>query len=947
VTELLPYIGLNEIFTVTGLAGIIQELVTTHGSLTSLALLLENQNSGPSTTRRTFHSSGIRLKIAYRAGNPGTGLASYEVEFTGALGGQDVVVNPSHSLLPARANDTWRLDLSQSQAAWTETGIVELWDDATGTPVLIDSEGSSNVASPENMVEFEQGANAVMGRLVGDNYQITKSNNNYMWSIELIDLESGLNGAYDNYRMVWTPVDKATSEPVTDPVASLARIQAGGGAVGEIKQVTFDGTAARGSYKISSSTGTTVSLQFNDDAAVVQAAMETVYGVGKVTAKGTAGSSFEFTFDVSLGDVGSLSIINNLSSVTADIASTTATGSDPITTTIQVEITGTPDTGSLILSLNGPWQIITYDATAASIKSGVETLLPWAVSVSVTWSSSGGTITIVGPYGVAAWVSTSTLDSTTKPGITPVTSQDYSVAGNTIYEISVPIETYSGYVTLTQTNRDASVFWAGDFRTNLEDALLALFSGSTASDFKVTTIPRVTQSEPYYWRIEMIGSLAGVDYTLSLSSVMGGFVKSYQSANWAHVISGVNGASIKMTVTQTGHGDLGEQQIIRVPSDVWLGSYTLTRGANTTASLQFDDDDAVVQSAIEALASVGVGKVICSGPPTGILCEFDVSMGNIATMTVTETDITNSSVTISTSLRGGIVALETVAESRGPEHWDDPLNWTLGHIPEYGEDVVFETGESGPKYGLRQAAQFTADSANDRILASVDYRVGQVVKVTNYSGALPAGLVDGTTYYIIEVDRDAGWVKVSASFGGSSIDITDAGTGTHYIAPLFNSLIFHNRAGGPVGLPRRNENNYYEYRQRHLLLAMNPAGDKLIEIGRGEGSGSSLLRLNFLFGKVDLNVFSTGSSAESGAPTLDVVTGGTDTVDLSFFDGDSGIAYFEGDAATVNKIVKRGGDVRGGEITMATNGTIIHDGDFPNIRKLFADATGVSIIQEA
>jgi len=56
---------------------------------------------------------------------------------------------------------------------------------------------------------------------------------------------------------------------------------------------------------------------------------------------------------------------------------------------------------------------------------------------------------------------------------------------------------------------------------------------------------------------------------------------------------------------------------------------------------------------------------------------------------------------------------------------------------------------------------------------------GQVVQFVNSGGALPAGLSVLTDYYVI--NKTTTTVKVSATSGGAAVNITNAGTGTHYI----------------------------------------------------------------------------------------------------------------------------------------------------------------------
>lgn len=77
-------------------------------------------------------------------------------------------------------------------------------------------------------------------------------------------------------------------------------------------------------------------------------------------------------------------------------------------------------------------------------------------------------------------------------------------------------------------------------------------------------------------------------------------------------------------------------------------------------------------------------------------------------------------------------------------------------------------------------------TANDEITVAsyLNFKVGDpvVFSVVNSqtgaagSGTLPAGITGGTTYYVITYTAATGVLKVSATLGGASIDITDDGT---------------------------------------------------------------------------------------------------------------------------------------------------------------------------
>lgn len=56
---------------------------------------------------------------------------------------------------------------------------------------------------------------------------------------------------------------------------------------------------------------------------------------------------------------------------------------------------------------------------------------------------------------------------------------------------------------------------------------------------------------------------------------------------------------------------------------------------------------------------------------------------------------------------------------------------------------------------------------------------GDIVRLANSGGALPAGLSADTTYYVVSASGST--CKLSLTLGGSAVDVTGTGTGTHYI----------------------------------------------------------------------------------------------------------------------------------------------------------------------
>lgn len=77
------------------------------------------------------------------------------------------------------------------------------------------------------------------------------------------------------------------------------------------------------------------------------------------------------------------------------------------------------------------------------------------------------------------------------------------------------------------------------------------------------------------------------------------------------------------------------------------------------------------------------------------------------------------------------------------------------------------------------ATPFTADPDTDTLTVyGRTYANGDMVRLHNSGGALPAGLSMNTDYYVVNAAGSA--VQLAASAGGAAVGITGAGTGTHF-----------------------------------------------------------------------------------------------------------------------------------------------------------------------
>jgi trimeric autotransporter adhesin len=354
-----------------------------------------------------------------------------------------------------------------------------------------------------------------------------------------------------------------------------------------------------------------------------------------------------------------------------------------------------------------------------------------------------------------------------------------------------------------------------------------------------------------------------------------------------------------------------EIQQIGISPDAWKGNVTLTLDDQTAAALDWDATAVEAEAALEALSNVGAGLVTCYGgpwPAAPIVCEFDAALGNLPQLTAVHT-LTNAGIAVSTLQQGGAAVVVTeIQRSRGPKHWDDPLNWAdadgLPGVPGSGEDVSLELAKAELLYGLRQRCQFTADPTTDRLTLATGRETfwnGQALSVRT-SNTLPAGLSAATTYYAVNVNGAS--LQLALTPDGDAVNLTDAGTGIHQVGVLLANLFVDSRfAGSKLGLPRTNSSGYDEYRPLKLELWATS-----IEIGAGQGAGSSRVKLATGDQKTSIEVIATGGSTEAGIPA---VLWDGDHVDnlLEVVDGEFGIALFPEDAAQFGKLTQRAGQV--------------------------------------
>jgi hypothetical protein len=140
--------------------------------------------------------------------------------------------------------------------------------------------------------------------------------------------------------------------------------------------------------------------------------------------------------------------------------------------------------------------------------------------------------------------------------------------------------------------------------------------------------------------------------------------------------------------------ELDEIQTLTMTGGPTGGNFTLTFGGNTTANIPWNATAAQVQTALQALASIGAGNVLCTGgplPATPVAVEFTGTLGFANQATMAESSL---------GLTGGTSPQVNVAVTQNGQVFTT-ISSTLYTIQWLGAVVIFNTALLGASVGVR------------------------------------------------------------------------------------------------------------------------------------------------------------------------------------------------------------------------------------------------------
>jgi len=640
----------------------------------------------------------------------------------------------------------------------------------------------------------------------------------------------------------------------------------------EKQSVSFGTTTTGGTFTLSFAGQTTGAIAYNADAATVATALRALSNIADgadvdVTVTGSAGA-WVVEFKGAYAQV-------NVPLMVGDGANLTGAGRVDIATTTQ----GNSGTGGQNVTA-GPfytdvgsyrWK---WEPTVGEVQySGYGVNAPTSGGFTNANATVFGTRYIYDPtdphYGSTEWYVTFDI---LVPGRVTLQAGASSGYGSGWTDVTYPEPfDFTGIAVAVDEVQTITVYKTsgGDFTLTFEGQTTAAITYSAAPATLATNIQTALRAlsnlTPDKVTVAYSSSTAATDiFTATFPSALGDVEQMTADA------TGLTGGMVLVTTTQSAIVNVNEVQLISLPNNPSAGTFTLSFGGETTAAIAYNAVAADVETAFEALASVGSGNVTVSGTApnwtvtfTGTLAAADQAL------------ITGSGLALI------ITGTQTIELYRAKTRRYDGGTWVQstriftvqsGGHPVNDGIVVGDYAQVFRTTGIGVSAYMSRVTARDATTITLS--------ADEIEGTEPTdGTADTTLLIVIPGTGPNYWDNVDNwSLGVLPVD-ADALTAENCDVPiLYNinqSLItpasFKLNASfqAAIGLPEWSEAGYREYRRRDLALGNAADAQTItIDIGRGEGAGCLLIRLDTGDARVTGSVYQTSTSSQTNLPTI-------------------------------------------------------------------------------
>lgn len=154
-------------------------------------------------------------------------------------------------------------------------------------------------------------------------------------------------------------------------------------------------------------------------------------------------------------------------------------------------------------------------------------------------------------------------------------------------------------------------------------------------------------------------------------------------------------------------------QTLTTSGSVTSGTFTLTYGGQTTAALNWNATAAQIQTALQAISSIGNGNMVCTGgplPSTGVVCTFSGTLGNLPLLAMTHTDtLTGGSLVVTHTTVGVSFVNHTARVALASKILANPVGYAQLMSIGVADNATVQSDWPGPGYGPN-VSDSTADN---------------------------------------------------------------------------------------------------------------------------------------------------------------------------------------------------------------------------------------------
>lgn len=591
-------------------------------------------NAAPIVITSASHglSTGTRVRITGQQGNTAangfwyvTSIDANSFSLDGSVGNGDWLASPSPNLT-----------ITEQQAGRTAVNEVQTLSISSASSggsftLTFDGEESSAIAYNASAATIE-GVFDSMGSVGNGNVacaggDVGTADVTFTFSGDFAGIDVPLLTA-DTTNLLGAAVD-----------VEVATLVDGNAGTDEVQTFALYGTPTGGTFTLTFDGQTTGALNYNDSAATVDTALEALSNIGAgdvaVTGGPLPGSSLTITFGGALTETNVANITCDPGSLTggsisASVAETTP-GDAGLGESLAAYFRFEETSGNVSYDTIATNTLVGSGASAVSGKQGNAIYISGAARVDST--PHGNCLPLVGTsWSTSLWVYVRGTGSV---------AYIWQAATSTGWQAS-PADGW--YVMQDVADSNKIKF---KVRVSGSEALSLSGPATSSSTWYHIVVTKSSSGSVNLYVDGTLQSTGSYDFTYPTGVKLGVGDANYYYDEWAiwqsRELSAAEVTSLYNSGSGLGYplsGGTDEVQTVTVAGSPAQGTFSLTFGGDT-ATINYDDTAAEVETALEALSSIGSGNVSCAGGPlpgTAVTVTFENDLGSqdVALLTVND-----------------------------------------------------------------------------------------------------------------------------------------------------------------------------------------------------------------------------------------------------------------------------------------------------------------------